>query len=221
MKSRLSPEKILADGVEKGKNRAVTWAIRFVSRIFHQEKHLDKQEKQEKSTGIGLPHQQEKQHPQRAQGQGNRAFPGMLPASQGQNRASQARRQDDGTQKQPAQPGTGWEEGEEIDRADLIPCLLAEDREKQQQSRAAVQKPEDLIPQTRAAALLVLLGQAQHLLAGEQAVDGHPEKTGDGLQRVDAGIAPAGLPFGNGGPGDEKLHRQLLLGQAPLPAQSL
>ena len=221
MKSRLSPEKILADGGEKGKNRAVTWAIRFVSRIFHQEKHLDKQEKQEKSTGIGLPHQQEKQHPQRAQGQGNRAFPGMLPASQGQNRASQARRQDDGTQKQPAQPGTGWEEGEEIDRADLIPCLLAEDREKQQQSRAAVQKPEDLIPQTRAAALLVLLGQAQHLLAGEQAVDGHPEKTGDGLQRVDAGIAPAGLPFGNGGPGDEELRRQLLLGQAPLFAQGL
>ena len=216
---------MLADGVEKGKNRAVTWAIRFVSRIFYQEKHLDNQEKQEKSTGVGLPRQQEQKHPQRAQGQGKKAFhpapTGLLPALQGQDRASQARRQDDGAQKQPAQPGPGWEEGEEIDRADLIPCLLTEDRQKQQQSRAAVQKPEDLIPQPRAAALLVLLGQAQHLLAGEQAVDGYPEKTGDGLQGVDAGIAPARLPFGNGGPGDEKLRRQLLLGQAPLFAQGL
>ena len=185
---------MLADGVEKGKNRAVTWAIRFVSRIFYQEKYLDNQKKQEKSTGVGLPRQQEKQHAKCAQGQGKRAFPGLLPASQGQNCASQPRRQDDGAQKQPAQPGPGWKEGEETDRADLIPCLLAEDRQKQQQSRAAVQKPEDLIPQPRAAALLVLLGQAQHLLAGEQAVDGHPEKPGDGLQGVDAGIAPARFP---------------------------
>ena len=94
---------------------------------------------------------------------------------------------------------------------------LAEDGQKEKQSHADIQQRKNQIAVVRGPLLLRFSGKGQQLLAGEQAVDRDAEECRDGLQRIDAGIASAGFPFGDCGSGYVERSGKLLLREgAPL-----
>ena len=89
-------------------------------------------------------------------------------------------------------------------------------RQKQEQGHADIQQSKHKVVITLFGFSPILLGDGQHLVGGEELVNGDRKEPSDRLERLDAGISPARLPFRYGGSGDVQAICQLLLGQPPL-----
>lgn len=98
---------------------------------------------------------------------------------------------------------------------------LTEEGQKEKHGGTDIQQSEDQIPELPVPALLGFFRNGQDFFAGEKHVHGDGEEFGNGLQGVDTGATPSGLPLGNSGPGNKQRLGQIFLSHSLALPQGL